>query len=123
MSGISSIKRVFRAVKKIPSILFILVLWAVTAWLLLPLIQLDAVNIENAKLYLYRSAAGILIMVILLGKTIFDLLYSQHVSEKRSLLNTVFLTVYSIVLTGGLIYMAARMITVFLQSKEVGFPY
>jgi hypothetical protein len=109
--------------RKIPSILCILALWAVTAWLLLPLIQLDSVNIENAKLYLYRSAAGILIMVILLGKTIFDLLYSQHVSQKKSLLNTVFLTVYSIVVTGGLIYMAARMITVFLQSKEVGFPY
>jgi len=103
--------------------LFLLALWAVTAWLLLALIQLDAVNIENAKVYLYRSAAGILIMVILLGKTIFDLLYSQNVSEKRSLLNTVFLTVYSIVLTGGLIYMAARMITVFLQSKDVSFPY
>lgn len=109
--------------KKTLGLLLILALWAATAWLLLPLIQLDAVNIENAKLYLYRSAAGILIMVILLGKTIFDLLYSQHASQKRSLLNTVFLTVYSIVVTGGLIYMAARMITVFLQSKEVGFPY
>ena len=109
--------------RKTVSIFFLLVLWAVTAWLLLPLIQLDAVNIENAKVYLYRSAAGILIMVILLGKTIFDLLYPQHVSQKKSLLNTVFLTIYSIVLTGGLIYMAARMITGFLQSKDVGFPY
>jgi len=109
--------------KRIFNILLLLALWAATAWLILPLIQLDAVTIENAKIYLYRSAAGILIMVILLGKTIFDLLYSQHTSQKRSLLNTVFLTVYSIVVTGGLIYLAARMITVFLQSKDMGFPY
>ena len=101
ISWFSPIKKVLRAVKKILNILLLLALWAVTAWLLLPLIQLDAVNIENAKLYLYRSAAGILIMVILLGKTIFDLLFSQNVSQKRSLLNTVFLTVYSILLSGG----------------------
>ena len=109
--------------KKVFLIITLLALWAVTAWLLLPLIQLDSVNIENAKQYLYRSAAGILIMVILLGKTIFDLLYPQHVSQKRPLLNTVFLAIYSFILAGGVIFMASRMIVVFLKSKDVGFPF
>jgi len=37
----------------------VIILWIITAWLLYPLINLDAVDMENAKEYLYRSAIGI----------------------------------------------------------------
>ncbi|NOR22735.1 MAG: hypothetical protein GQ476_08645, partial [Candidatus Aminicenantes bacterium] len=51
----------------------VIILWIITVWLLYPLINLDSVDMENAKEYLYRSAIGITIMIIFFGKTILDL--------------------------------------------------
>lgn len=106
-------------------IAFILILWILTAWLLYPLIKLDSVDMENAKEYLYRSAFGIVIMLIFFGKTLFDLLFPQSISKRVPLMNTIFLTLYSIVLTVGIIYIAARMIVLYLKSTDInsGFSF
>jgi hypothetical protein len=100
----------------------ILIFWLVTAWLLYPLVVLDTVNLINAKAYLYRSAAGIAIMVMLLGKTITDLLLPLEISRKKSLVYTIFLTVYSMAIVGGIIFMISRMILVYLQKSDTGSP-
>ena len=97
---------------------FPLVLWVVTAWLLYPLIVLDSVNMLNAKSYLYRSAMGIVIMIIILGKSIFDLLFPQEISQKKSWIYMVFLTFYSLLITGGVIFMASRIIVVYLKQNQ-----
>ncbi|MFB0564930.1 MAG: hypothetical protein ACETWK_04550 [Candidatus Aminicenantaceae bacterium] len=102
---------------------FVLILWLITAWLLYPLIILDSVNIKNAKEYLYRSAVGIAIMLILFGKTIFDLLFPQAISKKMSLLNTIFLTLYCMALASGIIFMVSRMIVLYLKRGDSGFPF
>jgi len=99
---------------------FQVVLWAVTAWLLYPLIVLDSVTFYNAKSYLYRTAAGIVIMIILLGKTIFDLFFPQEVSRKKSVLYTVMLTLYSLAITGGIIFMVVRMAILFFKENRSG---
>jgi len=97
---------------------FPLVLWVVTGWLLYPLIVLDSVTMVNAKSYLYRSAMGICIMIIILGKSIFDLLFPQELSQKKSWTYTVFLTFYSLLITGGVIFMVSRMIIVYLKQNQ-----
>jgi len=97
---------------------FPLVLWVVTAWLLYPLIVLDSVNMLNAKSYLYRSSMGIVIMIIILGKAIFDLLFPQEISQKKSWAYTVFLTFYSLVITGGVIFMVSRMMVLYLKQNQ-----
>jgi hypothetical protein len=109
--------------KKKTSFGFELILWIVTAWLLYPLIILDSVNMENAKEYFYRSAAGITIMIIFFGKTITDLLFPQVSSKKTALFDTILLTVYSILLAGGIVFMFARMVLLFLKSRKSGFPF
>ena len=101
----------------------ILIFWIVTAWLLYPLINLDSVQMENAKEYLYRSAFGIALMLIFFGKTIFDLLFPQVTYRKIPLVNTIFLTLYAFVLAGGIIFMVLRMIVLFLKSREGGFLF
>lgn len=105
--------------------LFTIVLWVVTAWLLYPLIVLDTVNIQNAKAYLYRSSAGIVIMILILGKTIFDLLFPQEISQKKSWAYTLFLTLYSLVITGGVIFMVARMVIAYAtkNTTNTNFNY
>jgi hypothetical protein len=99
---------------------FPLVLWVVTGWLLYPLIVLDTVTMLNAKSYLYRSAMGIVIMIIILGKSIFDLLFPQEISQKKSWASMVFLTVYSLVITGGVIFMVSRMMVLFIKQNQSG---
>ncbi len=100
----------------------ILLLWLVTAWLLYPLITLDRIGVADAKEYLYRAAVGIAIMLILFGKTVFDLLFPTSLSEARSFLNALFLTLYSIAIAGGIIFMVARMIVLYIRSGDLGLP-
>ena len=101
----------------------IIVLWVITAWLLYPLINLDSVDMENAKEYLYRSAIGITIMIIFFGKTILDLFFPQVTFRTMPLLNTIFLTIYSVALAGGIIFMIARMIILYMKSRKSGFLF
>jgi len=101
-------------------VVFQVILWAVTAWLLYPLIVLDSVTFYNAKAYLYRTAAGIVIMIILLGKTIFDLFFPQEVSQKKSLLFTVMLTLYSLAISGGIMFMVVRMAILYFKQNKSG---
>lgn len=109
--------------RKIGTWALILILWIITAWLLYPLLNLDTVQMENAKEYLYRSAFGIALMLIFFGKTIFDLLFPQVTYRKIPLVNTIFLTLYAFVLAGGIIFMVLRMIVLFLKSREGGFLF
>ena len=101
----------------------IVVLWLVTAWLLYPLVILDSVDFSNAKQYFYRSVIGITIMLILFGKTFYDLFFPFEASKKISLVNTVFLTVYCIAIAGGIVFMISRMVVLYLKSKDSGLPF
>jgi len=100
-----------------------MLLWLIAAWLFYPLFTLNAVKMANAKAYLYRSAIGIAIMLILLGKTIFDLLFPQSVSEAKSILNTIFLALYSLVIAGGIIFMVSRMIVLYIRSVNLDVSF
>ena len=106
--------------KKFFNFVFIIILWIILAWLLYPLVVLDRVEMANAKEYLYRSAIGIAIMIILLGKTIFDLFFPQVVMRKVPLMNTIFLTLYSLAIAAGIIFMVLRMIILYIQNNDTG---
>jgi hypothetical protein len=105
--------------KKLAQPAFFLLVWAVTIWLLYPLIVLDHVHAVNAKEYLYRAVIGISIMIILFGKTVFDLFFPLSTSTKITVLQTVFLTVYSMVLAGGIILMLGRLVSLFIRSQNI----
>jgi hypothetical protein len=100
--------------------LFILV-WAFTAWLLYPLIALDQVDLRSSLEYFYRAAGGVVIMIILFGKTVVDLLFSQDLSRRKSFFYVTFLTIYSIALAGGIIFMAIRILLLYLNKNSSTF--
>jgi hypothetical protein len=104
-------------------IILIILLWLLTAWLLYPLMVLDSVEMDNAKQYLYRSAIGITIMIIFFGKTFIDLLFPLVFSKKTSALNTVLLSIYSIALVSGIIFMIVRMAVLYMRSRKSGFLF
>ena len=91
--------------------------WLFTIWLLMPLITLEKVELRSSLEYFYRASAGVVIMIILFGKTVTDLLFSQDLSRKKSVLYVTFLTLYSLFLAGGIIFMAVRILLVFLNTS------
>jgi hypothetical protein len=99
---------------------FVLI-WALTAWLVYPLIVLDKVDLRSSLEYFYRAAGGVVIMIILFGKTVVDLLFSQDLSRKKSYLYVAFLTLYSIALAGGIIFVAIRILLLYLNKNSSTF--
>lgn len=94
--------------------------WLFTAWLLYPLIFIDTVRLQDATKYFYRSALGIIIMIILFGKTLFDLFFPLDTSRTKSVLHVVFLTVYALVMAGGIILMLMRILLLYMKSDSEG---
>ena len=109
--------------KKGSRVFIMVALWIFTAWLFYPLFTLNAIQMANARLYLFRAAIGIAIMLVLFGKTIFDLFFPQSASETKSLLYTIFLVVYSFIIAGGVIFMVARMIVLYIRSIDTGSQF
>ena len=114
---------IFLSLKKELKLVLVIVIWLIAAWLLFPLINLDTVNMENAKEYLYRSAAGLTIMIIFFGKTIIDLLFPQVTLKRMPLLNTILLTIYSLAIASGIVFMIVRMAVLYVKSKKSGFLF
>jgi hypothetical protein len=98
----------------------LVVVWAATAWLLYPLI-FRLITPFTAKEYFYRSAVGIILLIIMFGKTVFDLLLPQELTRKKSALNMVLLSVYTIVMAGGIIFMLIRILALYLNKNADTF--
>ena len=100
-----------------------LAFWALAAWLLFPLVNLDQVDMSNVKPYLYRSALGLTLMIIFFGKTLFDLIYPWVYSKKLPRLNAALLILYAIGLSGGIVFMILRMAMLAMKDRSGGFLF
>ncbi len=105
------------------TVALVLALWALTAYLLYPLVNLDRVDASNVKSYLYRSALGLTLLIIFFGKTLFDLVYPWVHSRKISRLNAFLLILYAMALGGGFVFMVLRMATLAMKSRSRGFLF
>jgi hypothetical protein len=100
-----------------------LAFWALAAWLLYPLINLDRVDMSNIKPYLYRSLFGLTLLIIFFGKTLFDLIYPWVYSKKLPRLNAALLTLYAAALGGGIVFMIIRMTALAMKNRGGGFLF
>lgn len=98
----------------------LLLVWGVTAWLLYPLIFIETVRLQDATKFFYRSALGIILMIILFGKTLFDLFFPLDTSRRKSVFQVVFLTIYALLMAGGIILMLMRILLLYLKSDSEG---
>ena len=96
-------------------------LFAFTAWLVMPMITMDKVELRKSMEYFYRAAGGVVIMIILFGKTVTDLLFSQDLSRRKSWTYMGLLTFYSIALAGGIIFIAVRILLLYLNANSSSF--
>jgi hypothetical protein len=100
-----------------------LAFWALAAWLLYPLINIDRVDMSNVKATLYRSALGLTLLIIFCGKTLFDLIYPWVYSKKLPRLNAALLILYAIGLSGGIVFMIIRMAMLAMKDRSGGFLF
>jgi hypothetical protein len=105
------------------TIVLTLAFWALAAWLLFPLINLDRIDMSNVKSYLYRSALGLTLLIIFFGKTLFDLIYPWVYSKKLPRLNAALLILYAIGLSGGIVFMILRMAMLAMKNRGGGFLF
>ncbi len=98
----------------------LILVWLFTAWLLYPLIFIETVKLQDATKFFYRSALGIILMIILFGKTLFDLFFPLDTPRKKSALQVIFLTVYALLMAGGIILMLMRILLLYLKSDSEG---
>lgn len=92
--------------------------WALALWLLYPLIVLQTPDEWEAEAFEMRSIFGIGLLLIILGKTIFDIFFPLDTSKGLSWFQTIFLTLYSVVLIIGIIFVAGRMIVLYFTSEN-----
>jgi hypothetical protein len=105
---------------KVRNIGFFVLTWAVAAWLIFPLLFMKTVALEQASKYFYRSALGIILLIILFGKTVTDLFFPLDTSRRKSLFHVLFLTVYALVMAGGIILILFRILALYLKSGAAG---
>ena len=94
--------------------------WAITAWLIFPLLFMSRVTLQDASKYFFRSALGIILLILLFGKTATDLFFPLDTSRKKSILQVAFLTVYALAMAGGIIFMLFRILALYLKSGSGG---
>ncbi len=108
------------ALRKVGRIAFMVLVWGVTVWLIFPLIFLKDPNLKDAAMYFYRSALGITMLIILYGKTLFDLFFPLDTSRGRTVAQVIFLALYALGMTGGIIFVLFRIFALFIKGGSAG---
>ena len=107
--------------KKIFDVTLFFVVWAFVIWLLYPILTVTALDFWNTNTYFWRTVLGIAIMLLFFGKTIFDLFFPLDSSKSESLLQTVFLTAYGLLVAIGILYIAGRLVVFYFTRQNVEF--
>ncbi|MFC2160023.1 hypothetical protein ACFLRW_01225 [Acidobacteriota bacterium] len=107
--------------KKVFDITLFVIVWTFTIWLLYPILTTNSLESWDSKTYFYRTILGIAIMLVLFGKTIFDLFFPLDSSKKESLFQTIFLTLYGLIVVTGILYVAGRLVLFYFKSSNAEF--
>ena len=110
--------------RKITKPVLLVLFWAISIWLLYPLVLLNTQNAEKmTKFFFYRSGLGIVILLILFGKSVFDLLYLQDESQKMPFIKIAFLTLYAVVIISVIFFIGGKAIILFFKANLSEMAY
>ncbi len=107
--------------KKFFDIMLFVIVWLFTIWLLYPILTASSLEFWDVNTYFYRTVIGIAIMLVFFGKTIFDLFFPLDSSRGESLLQTIFLTLYGLLVVTGILYIAGRLVVLYFHSSNAEF--
>ena len=86
-------------------------------WLVSPFFRLDAADEAAGKLNGYRLFLGLLIMIVFVGKSLWDVLAPQGLARKVSNVKAVALVGLAILVLGFIIFTVARAASYYLDSS------
>ncbi|MFC2157138.1 hypothetical protein ACFLT9_04815 [Acidobacteriota bacterium] len=104
--------------KNLKSAAVFIAIWTLSIWLLYPLFVLQSPDDWDPESFEMRSIFGIGLLLIILGKTIFDIFFPLDTSKGLSWFQTIFLTLYSVAIVIGIIFVAGRMIVLYFTSEN-----
>ncbi len=107
--------------KKAFDISLFVIVWIFTIWLIYPILTASSLDSWDTKTYFFRTIIGIAIMLVFFGKTIFDLFFPLDSSKNESLLQTIFLTLYGLIVVTGILYVAGRLVIFYFKSSNAEF--
>jgi hypothetical protein len=108
------------ALRKGGRIAVMVLVWGFTVWLIYPLVFLRDPKLQDASKYFYRSALGITMLIILYGKTLFDLFFPLDTSRGKTVAQVIFLALYALGMTGGIIFVLFRIFALFVKGGSAG---
>jgi len=85
-------------------------------WLVSPFFRLDASDEANGKINSYRLALGLTVMILFVGKSLWDVLAPQGLAKKVSNVKAVALVGLAIVVMGFIVFTVARAAAYYLGS-------
>lgn len=97
--------------------------WSLTAlvllfavWLVSPLFHIDASDEAHGQVFSYRLFLGLMIMIVFVGKSLWDVLSPQGLAKKVSTSKAVVLVILAIVVLGFVILTVAKAIDFYLST-------
>ncbi len=86
-------------------------------WLVSPFIHLDRSDYAQGKILGYRLFLGLTIMLVYVGKSMFDALAPQGLARKVSNAKGIALIILTVLLTGFIIYIVGQATVLFLTTS------
>jgi hypothetical protein len=86
-------------------------------WLVSPFFRLDAADEAAGKINGYRLFFGLLIMIVFVGKSLWDVLAPQGLAHKVSNVKAIALVGLAILVLGFIIFTVARAAAFYLNSS------
>jgi len=96
------------------SVTALVLLFAV--WLVSPFFRIEASDEANGRINGYRLALGLTIMILFVGKSLWDVLAPQGLAKKVSNVKAVALVGLAIVVMGFIVFTVARAAAYYLGS-------
>lgn len=85
-------------------------------WLVSPLFHIDASDEAHGQVFSYRLFLGLMIMIVFVGKSLWDVLSPQGLAKKVSTLKAVVLVILAIVVLGFVILTVAKALDYYLGT-------
>ena len=86
-------------------------------WLVSPFFRLDASDEANGKINSYRLALGLTVMILFVGKSLWDVLAPQGLAKKVSNAKAIALVGLIIVVMGFIVFTVAQAAAYYLGSS------
>jgi len=103
--------------ERIVGIAITVALMMFAVWLVWPFVRIDRSIYAQGNIIGYRLALGLTIMIIFIGKSMFDALAPQGLARPVSNTRGILLIVFSLILTGFVVYVVAQATVLFLRTS------